>query len=1002
MNANQKESFNKNKSNKTLSTSKTKKTFFSRINSKFAKLKNFLIWLLNIISSFFRKCSIITHFIIIIIPFSILFILLIFFIQLNFFDNLFRFNYFKGVKEEFYDRYIVEIDDLHSELDTFIIKESYIDVENILFFDIYFRELSSLGLLDNSNENIFPDIHYNSNSLYSEIDEYYKSINLNSIYSIPNDQANQYIDKRDDSLKELAKIYYYMLPSINYGIYFTGVNIYQTFLIAYEYNENNNVENEELYFSFPKSNQIVEQYNHNFLINHGYLNPKISKNQYNYSKLINNTYFNENYFQRQDFDFRRLSKFDDEFHTLMNFGHLNKENNGNISKSLIITSQLNINRKNKHYVISIIFYLEQNQNILEDYSIDYSTFIIKNDSKINFKYSDNESYIISQEDYMEYSLSKIDREFFHYGLYDKNYNFFKNGVSFDSFNLNYLYNLINYYSTVDEYNHDLIYYSYMFLYVKMFQNIENSIYEKKGEEIIINVFSEEEKVKKICGEINLTNYIEYIKTNVEIDCWEMQNLLYSNDDYKNKTLLDSFASFPLCICLPLYCLNNYKTLKNDKFKFSENNIVSKINLPNKCQPKFNYYVDENSPKFSESSTIKSKWLFKLFNSEDQIPERQYIKIEKLNLTQMKDYYLIIFSDIKTNFRSLFSLFYNTKQKIEITILVAGILILLFTITFFIIYKKLKKISLIIFEFSEKYEKFVYHSRCNDIELLNYENNNYNFHIENQINEHNDNEIMPLHQNNNSLISDLYNDDNCLIEDLFSIYCKYYNICKKTLEKLYSKKDHQTKYQMKLKMMTKKNELFKLLCMFSIYAPFFRLNLSLDYKMYKYSKMIQKYNKYINQVGSLEKNQTKLTKNILYELLSTENISDYGLVMNLNFKYISNINADNKENSIQNTLFMNVFDKKRRKNKKEDNKESEENEENENNININNIFFTSKDGDEKQNVKLIMKKRNELMEVFKNKFEGDDFLNFNKIESTFNFFLVNSYYKYMKQISLEEI
>ena len=42
-----------------------------------------------------------------------------------------------------------------------------------------------------------------------------------------------------------------------------------------------------------------------------------------------------------------------------------------------------------------------------------------------------------------------------------------------------------------------------------------------------------------------------------------------------------------------------------------------------------------------------------------------------------------------------------------------------------------------------------------------------------------------------------------------------------------------------------------------------------------------------------------------------------------------------------------------------------------------------------------------MELFKNKFESDDYLNFNKIESSFNFFLINSYYKYLKQISYEK-
>ena len=180
-------------------------------------------------------------------------------------------------------------------------------------------------------------------------------------------------------------------------------------------------------------------------------------------------------------------------------------------------------------------------------------------------------------------------------------------------------------------------------------------------------------------------------------------------------------------------------------------------------------------------------------------------------------------------------------------------------------------------------------------------------------------------------------------------------------------------------------------MFSLYAPYFRLNISLEYNMYKYSKIIKKYDQYLEQVGSYDKEKAKLTKNILYELISTENLSDYGLVMNLNFKYISNINAENKENSIKNALFKNVINKIKGK--------DEEYEDDD--FNINDIFFILKDGDESNNIKLVLKKKNELMEIFKNKFESDDFLNFHKIESAFNFFLINSYYKYLRQISLED-
>ena len=53
-------------------------------------------------------------------------------------------------------------------------------------------------------------------------------------------------------------------------------------------------------------------------------------------------------------------------------------------------------------------------------------------------------------------------------------------------------------------------------------------------------------------------------------------------------------------------------------------------------------------------------------------------------------------------------------------------------------------------------------------------------------------------------------------------------------------------------------------------------------------------------------------------------------------------------------------------------------------------------------KLVLKRKNILIDTLKNNFESDDFLNYNKLESAFNFFLVNSYHKYFRQIALENI
>jgi len=996
MSVNQQETFTKYKSNKTLDTSKSKQTFLTRVNSVLIDIKTLFLWIIEKINTFLSKCSILTHFIIILIPLSLIFIFLIFYIHLKFYDTLFRFNYYKGVKEEFLDLYITEIDDMHSELETFLMKENYFDVENLLFFQIYFKELISIGLLDNSSEKIFPDINDESESLYKIIDEFFSSVQLSNsaIYTIPKETAKQYLDDRNDSLKELAKVYYYMFPIINYGAYFTDLLIEQSTLIAYEFDESRNIKGDEMFFSFPR---VIHPYNpgHNFMLSHGYLNPTVSKTLYAHSDYINNSYYHENFFKMQDSDFRNLSRLEEEGWSMISFSHQNYETNGNITKSLLMALQLNINRNDRHFIINIVYTLQQKD--INDDTIEYTAFLINNNTETHNstseKYSDNDTFVISKTDFIEYSLTTLDSKFFHYGLYNTYNNFFKNGVNYDNFNIDTLSDPLKQYSTVDGYNVDLKYLSNVYLYTKMFLNNDYSYYKKQGEEISLYIFSDEKSIKKICKEINLTKYIEYIKSDTEIDCWDSQNQLYYDDDYKNVAIFDSYASLPHCACLPLYCLNNYKTLKKEKYKFTDENIVSKINLPDRCQNDFSYYYNEYDPNYNNSyTTMMSNFIYNLFNSESKKPENEYIKIEKETLTQLPGYYLFVISEIKSNTQSLFYLFYNTVNKIELMILILIVLLFTFSIVIVIIYKNLKKISLIIEEFKQKYEAFVYHSVCNDIMISsnhddnkNQNNSNKNMDEQNMYNEN-----IPFLQNDNSLVNELYNNENTLIEDLFSIYCKYYNVCRKQIEEYYSKKRHETKYQMKLKMMTEKNELFKLLCMFSIYAPYFRLNLSLDYKMYNYSKIIKKYDQYVTQVANFDKEQTRLTQNILYELLSTENISDYGLIMNLNFKYVSNINAEFKENSIQHALFKNVINKMKGKN-----------EEKESDINYNDIFFIIKDGDEKQNVKLVLKKKNELMEYFKSKFECDDYINLNKIESSFNFFLINSYYKYLKQISLEE-
>jgi len=996
MNYNQQETFSKIKSNKTLdlTTTKSNKTFITRMVKCCASIKNIFLLLINKINSFFSKCSILTQFTLIIFPFSIITLVSIYLVHSTFYTNLFLFNFEKGLKEEFLDYYITQIDDMKAEFDSFLIKEIKIDTEEQLFFEVYFQELSSSGFLDYPNNTIFPNISKKSESLYLNISLHDK-MNSSEKYTIPSIYALNNIDKRKyDPIGEFAKLYYYMIPIITYGIFKMNNYIISGFFIGYEFDKNNkNIKNNELFLEFPKNPDNFNGVN-NFVPSNSMINPMVSKDLFKHTELIMNSYYKENWFMEQDSKFRESVNLTEDSYSEISLGHLNNEYNGYINKSLIISSKHNINRKSKNYIFNIVLFFRQS----ESNEVDYSSFIIKNNdnnlqNEPNEKYSDNETFTILKSDITEYSLTELDYHYFHYGLYNRKYNFFCNGISYDSFNLDLLFDPLKYYSSLENFDFDLKYLSTLYLYKTLFQSIKYIKIVKNREETYLLNFNEEEKVKKICNEINFRSYNEYISKS-RIDCLDIQNSLYYDEKlYQNYSMAGIHSKYPYCGCLPLFCLQNYKDMNDKYFNFDNKNLASKINLPNKCQNKYISYSNEKESIEQYYSYINSSYpIYSLITSSLDLPEVEYLKFKVEKLNQLPGYLLLIITQIKSNVE-IFSFYYFSKIiYFEITTIIIGICLLSSIICIIIIYVNFYRHSKLIREFLQKYELYVLHSEDGKNNNDDMKNHQYKDGKENKLEKHSiHNENFPFSQNENIIGKDIYNDnENTLFDDLFSMFCKHYNLSRKEIDKYCSHKKHETKYQMKLKMMTEKNELFKLLTMFSVSAPKFRLNLSLNYKMYNHSKIIKKYDQFVTQVANLDKEQTRLTQNILYELLSTENISDYGLISNLNFKYVSNIKAELKENSIQNALFINVINKMKGKN--EDLNDSQ--------ININDVFLILKDGDEKQNIKLILKQKNELMEYFKFKFESDDYINYNRIESSFNFFLVNSYYKYLKQIVLE--
>ena len=483
MNDNHQESFTKMKSNKTSETNNPiSKYFITKIIKIFTCIKNIFVWLKNKINNILSSWSILTQMTLILIPCSIIFISLIFFVHYHFYENLYIFNFQKALKEELTDKYITEMDDLHAELDSFVIKENYFDIENQLFFDIYYKELSSIGLLNDSSKTTFPNMSINSETMYLVVDDFINNTDLiNNAFTIPKNISKKNVDDRKgDSIGELAKIYYNMFPIITYGALQMNVYLNRTFFIAYEFDKNNrNVKNNELFFMLPRETNTFNE-NDNFTPTNYLLNPLINSTHFDHTELIQNSYYNENWFMKQDNIFRESINDSQSGYFEISLAHLNYEYNGNINKSLIISSQQYINSNDRHYIINIIFFL--NQNNLNEELVEYSTFIVKDNQNFekyeNEKYSDNETFVILKSDIIEYSLSNINYQYFHNGLYEKNNNFYLNGISYDTFNLDYLYNSLDFYNTIENLQIDLKYFSTLYLYKTLFQTANYSKIKK--------------------------------------------------------------------------------------------------------------------------------------------------------------------------------------------------------------------------------------------------------------------------------------------------------------------------------------------------------------------------------------------------------------------------------------------------------------------------------------------------------------------------------------------
>ena len=1002
--------FQLNKS-KDMSTTKTKSknsslSYLKKILKLLTCIVDLLSFIINKLNSYLSKFSIVIQFTIYLIPLSVVLLILIYIIHIYFYESIYDFNFSKVIKEEFLDYYITQIDDLKTELTAVITTETKIDLENQLFFQVYFKELASIGFLNNEDGNKFlPDLSINNyNSIFSSLNRFRRA---DANFTLDADKTFANIDIRiDDNLGELAKLYYYMFPYIWCESLNMNTIINQSFFVSYEFDEENKlISNSHLFFRYPKN---IEGFiiNNNFIPNSYLINPIVSEeephhfcdNCYLYEEYDDydyddcNTcddfdyYFYERWYNFIDYDFRKSVNKEEDSLVKISLFHLNVENDGHINKTLIINSQQYIKDNDRYYIINIIFFI--NQDNLKEGDNDYTSFIMENNitniidkKKENEIYSENLTYVLTNKHSIEYSMTKMDYRFFHLGLYRNEYDFYLNGILYDSFDLDYFYDYTTKYTSTEDGEYDLKFYTSFYLYKSLFQNIQYKKIHKNRDEIFLYHFDENEKVKQICEKIDFPSFRNYIKR-TGINCFDKRNkLYYDENNFRYVSMVNDSTTlspiYPYCSCLPLYCLKNFQDLDNNLDNLE---IADTINLPNKCQNIFmNYETVNESSEFDFNNKI-----IKRFNFTYDIINYDYIRFLILDLNQLPGYLFFIIAQIKTSGEVNIHTYYKLMMKIEMLSFLISIILILSILTIIIIYKSFVKYSLIIAKFKRKYEFYVFHEDSKD--EFNSNNNNLNKDMKNKNSKsiedgfiNNDNEKCL--EMNNLTSKEFFNiNDNTLAEDLFLIFSEAYGINNNDMEKYYSTQEHKTKNIMKLNMMKEKNELFELLSKFSLHAPFFRLNLNFDYKMYQFSDIMKKYNKYFGKLGNINNERARLTQNILYELISTECINDYGLITNFNFKYISNIKVDSKKNSIQYTMFENI------KNKNMKNKDSTKGE---------------NDEDDAKIRKLILKRKNILMNIFKNRIESDDFLNYNKLDSAFNFFLINSYYKYLRQIACEK-
>ena len=161
-----------------------------------------------------------------------------------------------------------------------------------------------------------------------------------------------------------------------------NTNLKQSFFIAYKFDDNHTVDEDNcLFFRFPKNTDGFT-INDNFIPSNYLLNPQITtSDEYDDSSEFSTEggYYSGNWFMSRDYKFRKFVKrakkqpskpkdkeseepkrpkdsLEQKDYTRISLAHLNYENNGDINKTFIEYSQQYLMNNDENYIISIVFF----------------------------------------------------------------------------------------------------------------------------------------------------------------------------------------------------------------------------------------------------------------------------------------------------------------------------------------------------------------------------------------------------------------------------------------------------------------------------------------------------------------------------------------------------------------------------------------------------------------------------------------------------------------------